>query len=136
MKWVLGGLHDSFSLTMPQHPLFNHTPIYHEDSGTIEMFSNRSWGVIGSSPARILRYKIDPVAKKLLDYQVLRVRDEFVYVMGSLQIVNGISSIGFGSKNIGTVDFLEMGEVNKDNWKITFEKSRTIYRFYRGPFGE
>ncbi len=136
LRWVLGGLHDSFRLSMPEQPLFNHTPVYHEDTGVIELFSNRSWGVIGTSPARILKYKIDLSQKKLLDYKVLRVRDEFVYVMGSLQIVKGISSIGFGSKNIGHVDFLEMSEDRKENWKITFEKVRTIYRFYRVPYGE
>ena len=136
MKWILGGLNDSFGLTMHEHPLFNHTPLYNEKTKTIDLFSNRSWGVIGTSPARILKYRIDPDAKKLLEYKIVRVRDEFIYVMGSLQIVDGISSIGFGSKNIASMDFLEFSSDKKDNWKITFEKMRTVYRFYREPYGE
>jgi hypothetical protein len=136
LTWVLGGLYDNFNLRMSQHPLFNHTPYFDEKKGELTLFSNRSWGAIGVSPPRILRYQLNVDKKAMKSLKILRVKDEYVFVMGSLQLTGNYLSIGFGSKDFGELDFLEMHEDGKENWKLSLDKGRTVYRFYREPYGE
>ncbi len=62
--------------------------------------------------------------------------EEFVHIMGSVQVTGEFLSIGYGSNKFTKYDFIEMHEDGKESWKFALDPERLVYRFYREPFGE
>jgi hypothetical protein len=134
VTWMLGGINDSFSLDMSEHPQFNHAAQFIPDKNQVYIFSNRHWGRIGTAHARVLRYDLDLEKKKLLKFTRLRDKKEMSYLMGSLELTENILSIGLGTREIANEDFVEMNEKGEELWSLSLEKGWTVYRFYRDPW--
>lgn len=136
ISWALGGINDNFSLEINQFPFFQHTPFLNSKTNELYLFSNLSTTTpIDVTYSRILKYRLDLKNKKVLDFEVLRNKRELTYLMGSLQVHDGVLSIGFGSKNLGEHDFIEAVGA-EETWTIDIDKKWTVYRYYRAPFGE
>ncbi len=133
LKWVLGGIHDSFNLGLELSPLFNHTPHLNEETGVLHVFSNRSIQRINQSYSRVIRYELDLSSLKLKSFKVLRSDQEIVNLLGSLQVSEGIMNIGFGSKEKADWDFIEADDNGVESWKIKLDEELKVYRFYREP---
>jgi hypothetical protein len=135
MTWEMGGIGDQFNLSIDQYPNYLHTPHWDPQTNELILFSNRSYSVVGKFFSRILRYKLDLKEKRVVEYSVLRDKKELSYIMGSLQVTDGILSIGLGTKDIAKLDFVEM-QKEQETWTIALGPQWTVYRFYRHPHGE
>ncbi len=132
--WTLGGIYDDFNLSIGEQPLFNHAAQFFPDTGKLYLFSNHHFAKVGSVDARILSYDLDVERKKLLKFTVLRNKKEMSLLMGSLELTGDILSVGFGTKEVSSSDFIEMKENGDELWTIGFDRGWAVYRFYRSPW--
>mgnify|MGYP003390232285 CR=1 FL=1 len=128
--WELGGIRDEFKLSLDQHPNFLHTPSWDPKTKTLTLFSNLSHGVPGTTFSRVLSYRLDLDAKSIAEFTVLRDKKELSLIMGSVEVHEKTLSIGFGTKDIGKYDFIEM-HGSAETWKLSFGRKFSAYRFYR-----
>lgn len=135
-EWVLGGAVDEFSLTPQQQPVFQHNAHFDSTTNELHLYSNFAGPTNKSYSSRVLRYRLNPLQRKVLSFTVLREKQELSVVMGSLQVHGEVLSIGVGTKVYGKHDFVEQ-VTGKE--VLTFQFSSpdvVVYRIYRGPFGE
>ena len=131
IEWILGGMHDQFGLTMKQHPHFHHTPRFDPRDNTLTIFLNVSTSGHMKNSARIQRYKIDPIKKKLISLEVLRDKGEQAATLGSVQVIENTVSIGFGNRSKGDYDFLELYQGKEVAWLRFKQPELKAYRIYR-----
>jgi hypothetical protein len=134
LEWIFGGFADQFSLTAEQASIFLHTPIFNVRESTLYLFSNRGAGaLVGTAPARVLKYELDVPQRRVKTFSVLRDQGEVVRQMGGLQIEGDVLSISFGSAEKVAHHFVEMkGDI--ETWSLSVNEPGTmVYRFYRRP---
>lgn len=133
LRWNFGGISDQFGLTMPQTPSFLNTPFFDVAKSELYVFANRGL-TFGVPPAvRILRYGLDVPNRRVKEFAVLRDEKEITFLMGSLQVHDGVLSIGFGSKERAAFDFIEVNQ-GRTTWRLKLlQPGHVAYRFYRGP---
>jgi hypothetical protein len=127
LRWILGGLSDQFALTPTQAASFLNTPFFDVAKSELYVFANRPTSV------RILRYHLDVQNRTIKDFKVLRDKKELTHLMGSLQVQDDVLSIGFGSKERATYDFIEV-QGDHTSWRLKLPNPQhVVYRFYRSP---
>ena len=133
LRWNIGGISDQFGLSMPQTPSFLNTPFFDVATSELYIFANRGL-TIGAPPSvRILRYGLDVPNRRVKEFVVLRDEKEMTFLMGSLQVHEGVLSIGFGSKERAAFDFIEVSG-GRTAWRLKLRRPEHVaYRFYRGP---
>lgn len=135
-RWVLGGLLDDFKLPPDQHPIFQHTALFDRQNKTLLLYSNFPRPTKIPHSSRVLRYTLNENEKSVLKFEVLRGGKELSMVMGAVQQTDQVFSVSVGLKLFGQNDFVEF-KGKEETLTIQFlGEGNTVYRFYRGPFGE
>jgi hypothetical protein len=133
LRWILGGLSDQFALTPTQAASFLNTPFFDVAKSELYVFANRGLGSNVHLSVRILRYQLDVQNRRIKDFKVLRDEKELTHLMGSLQVQDDVLSIGFGSKERATYDFIEV-QGGHTSWRLKLPNPQhVVYRFYRSP---
>lgn len=125
--WVFGGGSDQFGLTDELSTSLHHTPIFNPQNSTLTLFDNG----ISKRSSRVLQYNLDIQNKKIIKFKQLNMPASFSAMMGSVTEENQNYTVGFGTRDFGDYDILEIAN-NKINMSFRFDTQvSATYKIYR-----
>ncbi len=127
VEWVLGGGSDQFGAVGELGSSLHHTPSLDLKTSTLTLFDNG----LASRNSRILQYKLDFKNKKIKKFSIINTPSVFSLLMGSVNNVEDIYTIGYGTRDVGLTDIIEV-QNNKNNMSFYFNYPTSgIYQVYR-----
>lgn len=127
ITWVFGGGSDQFGLSEEISTSLHHTPILDLKNSTLTLFDNG----VNKRSSRVLQYKLDLEKKKIIQFKQVGIPYSFSAMMGSVEELNQNYTIGFGTRDFGTIDILEI-ENNKTKMSLSFDSPDSgTYKIYR-----
>ncbi len=125
--WLFGGGSDQFGVSDELFTSLHHTPFFDQKNSTLTVFDNG----ISKKNTRIIKYTLDIKNKKLIQFNQVAIPASFSAMMGSVVVIDNNYTIGFGTRDFGDFDILEL-----QNNKITMSfKFRNVwsstYKIYR-----
>lgn len=125
--WILGGGSDQFGAVGDLGTTLHHTPNLDMKTSTLTVFDNG----MNKQLSRIVQYRLDLKNKKIKKFSLINIPPVYASMMGSVVQKNDIYTIGFGTRDRGEVDILEV-ENNKTNISFYFNYPKSgIYQVYR-----
>ncbi|MGE3609712.1 MAG: arylsulfotransferase family protein [Bacteriovoracaceae bacterium] len=127
ISWVLGGGSDQFGAVGELGTTLHHTPNLDLKTSVLTVFDNG----MNKQLSRIIQYGLDLKNKKIKKFSLMNIPSVYASMMGSVNQQNNIYTIGFGTRDKGEVDILEV-ENNKPNISFYFKYPKSgIYQVYR-----
>ncbi len=127
IEWVFGGVNDQFGITNEMAMNLHHTPFFDSQDDTLTVFDNG----FTTRRSRVLSFHLDFKNKKIKKFVPLHDQGFFTLMMGGVEKKSDIYSISFGSKDIGSYDFIEQKEATKTMGLSFTSPGYGIYRIYR-----
>jgi hypothetical protein len=127
IDWVLGGGSDQFGAVGELGSSLHHSPYWNFKTSTLTLFDNG----MASQNSRILQYELDLKNKKIKKFSIINTPSVYAKLMGSVNSDGDIYTIGFGTRDVGKTDIVEV-QNNKTNMSFYFNYPTSgIYEVYR-----